>query len=68
MTLELLSVAPNVVEFEGGVLTLCGTANLESVDGKDINKAIDISQPFQNFPVFVEIAWNSKKDWTNSIA
>ncbi len=63
-TLQLLSQAPLLTEIENGLLALCGVpGDDESVDEQELMRDLNISLPSRNFPVLVELAWNTLEDW-----
>lgn len=63
-TLQWLSRAPIAMELERGLLTLCGTADLDEYDGNaPTTEEMEVTLPSHNFPVLFEVAWNSAKDW-----
>lgn len=52
------------MELERGLLTLCGTADLDEYDGNaPTTEEMEVTLPSHNFPVLFEVAWNSAKDW-----
>ena len=69
-SLRLLSTAPTLVEVERGLLSICNCGMVESGEKGSENKfgkRLDITLPSNNFPVLLEIPWNSPQDWWNCI-
>lgn len=68
---QVLSELPVSMEIERGLLTICGTANVNETDGGSPvarkHQPI-VVLPSQNFPVLTEIAWNTISDWKACIA
>lgn len=67
-SLEVLSRLPILAEIEKGLLTICNCGMPEEDETKpEPEKTCDVSLPSNNFPVLVQIAWNSTRDWLNCL-
>lgn len=77
-TLQVLSELPIAMEIKKGLLTICGTADVEETDSGvtpadgifSVAKGLhhQFLLPSRNFPALNEIAWNTMKDWQESMA
>ena len=69
--LRVLSNLPICKEIEGGLLIICGTADIDSTDADAEvfpNAHQQVLLLSHNFPVLNEMAWNKTSDWEGCVA